>query len=106
MSFLSPDASFFLSKLKVEAILQGLSQEEYRALYYELHSIPPPHNGQYSMMGLKLWLLTSSERSWRDLAWGCYRSFLNDPLKEARREMLSDEGNFVALCLFQNLSFT
>ena len=51
------------------------------------------------MMGLKLWLLTSAERSWSELAWGCYRSFLNDPLKEARREIISEEGNFVALFL-------
>ena len=75
--------------------MQGLSEDDFRNLYREWHSIPPPKNGQYSIMGLQLWLLTSSKRSWIELAWGFYRSFLNDQLEKARHEIVTDEGNVV-----------
>ena len=89
---MSADISFFLSKSRVEELLQGLSQKDYKNLYLKWHSIPPPKNGQYNMMGLQLWLLTSSKRSWSELAWGLYKSFLDDPLKEAKCEIINEEG--------------
>ena len=87
----SPD---FLSKSQVEAFIQkNLTQEDYEILYRELHSIPPPPNGgSYGISGIQLWLLTGSMRSWTELAWGLYRSHLDNALKQARLEILQDEG--------------
>ena len=87
------DTSFFLSKQKVEMLLQmSLKQEDYKALYRELYSIPPPEVGSNSMLGIKLWLLTSPLRSWMELAWGLYRSHLDKALKQARHEVIEEEG--------------
>ena len=44
------------------------------------------------MFGIKLWLLTGPMRSWTELAWGLYRSHLDNALKQARLESLQDEG--------------
>ena len=69
-------------------------QEDYETFYRELHSIPPPPNGgSYGVLGIKLWLLTSPMRSWTELAWGLYRSHLDTALKQARLEILQDEGD-------------
>ena len=91
-------------------------EEDYKALYWELHSIPPPQCGsKYNMSGIKLWLLTSPLRSWMELAWGLYRSYpdnadkadkavcFNAALKQARDEIIQDEGERIIserLCLF------
>ena len=93
MSTFYADTSFFLSKSKVERVIQTLRQEDYEILYRELHSVPPPKDGAYSMLGIKLWLLTSPMRSWMELAWGLYRSCLDDALKQARHEIIKEEGN-------------
>ena len=74
-------------------ILQSnLGEEDYKVLYRELYSIPPPTPGSHSMFGIKLWLLTSPMRSWTELAWGLYRSHLDNALKQTRLEILQDEG--------------
>jgi hypothetical protein len=90
------DTSLFLSISKVEMVLQSnLGQEDYKALYRELHCIPPPKHGSYSMLGIKFWLLTSPMRSWTEIAWGLYRSCLDNAdkaLKQARHEIIEDEG--------------
>ena len=70
----------------------NLEQEDFEALYRELHSIPPPKYGSYSMSGMQLWLLTSPMRTWTELAWGLYRSCLDSALKEARLEIMEEEG--------------
>ena len=90
---MNTDTSFYLTKSKVEMILQSnLGEEDYKVLYRELYSIPPPTHGSHSMFGIKLWLLTSPTRSWTELAWGLYRSHLDNALKQARLEILQDEG--------------
>ena len=87
------DTSFYLTKSKVEMVLQSnLRQEDYKVLYRELYSIPPPTHGSHSMLGIKLWLLTSPMRSWMELAWGLYRSHLDNALKQARLQIIQDEG--------------
>ena len=88
------DTSFFLSKSKVEMVLQNnnLGQKDFETLCRELHSIPPPKYGSYSMSGIQLWLLTSPMRTWTELAWGLYRSCLDSALKEARLEIIEEEG--------------
>ena len=86
----------------MEEILQNLGQEDYKALYRELHCIPPPKHGSYSMLGIKLWLLTSPMRSWTEIAWGLYRSCLDNAdkaLKQARDEIIEDEGEKIYLCV-------
>ena len=70
----------------------NLGQKDFEALYRELRSIPPPNNGSYSMSGIQLWLLTSAMRTWTELAWGLYRSCLDSALKEARLEIIEEEG--------------
>ena len=86
--------SDFLSKSQVETFIQeNLTQKDYEKLYRELRSIPPPpKGGPYGISGIKLWLLTSPMRSWTELAWGLYRSHLDTALKQARLEILQDEG--------------
>ena len=91
--FMTTDTSFYLTKSKVEMVLQSnLGQEDYKILYRELYSIPPPTHGSHSMLGIKLWLLTSPMRSWMELAWGLYRSHLDNALKQARLQIIQDEG--------------
>ena len=91
--FMTTDTSFYLTKSNVEMVLQSnLGQEDYKVLYRELYSIPPPTNGSHSMLGIKLWLLTSPMRSWMELAWGLYRSHLDNALKQARLQIIQDEG--------------
>ena len=105
-SFLSThfytDTSFFLSKSKVEMVLHhNLGQKDFETLCRELRSIPPPKYGSYSMSGIQLWLLTSPMRTWTELAWGLYRSYLDNALKQARFEIIKEEGkNIMYLCLF------
>ena len=90
---MTTDTSFYLTKSKVEMVLQcNLGQEDYKVLYRELYSIPPPTHGSHSMLGIKLWLLTSPMRSWMELAWGLYRSHLDNALKQARLQIIQDEG--------------
>ena len=80
----------------MEMLLQkNLQQKDYEILYRELHSIPPPKHGCHFTLGIKLWLLTSPMRSWMELAWGLYRSCLNNAdkaLRQARHEILEEEG--------------
>ena len=81
----------------MEMILETnlIQQKDYEVLCWELHSIPPPKHGSYSMLGIKLWLLTSPMRSWMELAWGLYRSCLHNAdnaLKQARQEIIEEEG--------------
>ena len=91
--FMTTDTSFYFTKSKVEMVLQSnLGQEDYKVLYRELYSIPPPTHGSHSMLGIKLWLLTSPMRSWMELAWGLYRSHLDNALKQARLQIIQDEG--------------
>ena len=91
--FMTTDTSFYLTKSNVEMVLQSnLGQEDYKVLYRELYSIPPPTHGSHSMLGIKLWLLTSPMRSWMELAWGLYRSHLDNALKQARFQIIQDEG--------------
>ena len=74
-------------------IQENLAEKEYEILYRELHSIPPPPDGgSYSISGIQLWLLTSPMRSWMELAWGLYRGRLDNALKQARLEIIQDEG--------------
>ena len=90
---MNADTSLYLTKSKMEIILQSnLGEEDYKVLYRELYSIPPPKHGSHSMFGIKLWLLTGPMRSWTELAWGLYRSHLDNALKQARLEILQDEG--------------
>ena len=90
---MTTDTSFYLTKSKVEMVLQSnLGQEDYKVLYRELYSIPPPTHGSHSMLGIKLWFLTSPMRSWMELAWGLYRSHLDNALKQARLQIIQDEG--------------
>ena len=90
---MTTDTSFYLTKSKVEMVLQSnLGQEDYKVLYRELYSIPPPTHGSHSLLGIKLWLLTSPMRSWMELAWGLYRSHLDNALKQARLQIIQDEG--------------
>ena len=72
--------------------MKCLREEDFKVLYRELHSIPPPKYGSYSMSGITLWLLTSPTRSWTELAWGLYRSCLDNALKQARHEIVEVEG--------------
>ena len=79
----------------MEKILQNFTGKEYEVLCRELYSIPPPKHGSYSMLGIKLWLLTSPMRSWMELAWGLYRSCLDNAdkaLKQARHEIMEEDG--------------
>ena len=90
---MTTDTSFYLTESKVEMVLQSnLGQEDYKVLYRELYSIPPPTHGSHSMLGIKLWFLTSPMRSWMELAWGLYRSHLDSALKQARLQIIQDEG--------------
>ena len=90
---MNTDTSLYLTKSNVKKILQSnLREEDYKVLYRELYSIPPPKHGSQSMFGIKLWLLTGPMRSWTELAWGLYRSHLDNALKQARHEILQDEG--------------
>ena len=93
MTFIFTDTSFFLSESKVEMILQNnLQQDDYKVLYQQLYSVPPREVGSNCMLGIKLWLLTSPLRSWMELAWGLYRSHLDKALKQARHEIIEEEG--------------
>ena len=77
----------------METILQNnLQQDNYKVLYQQLYSIPPREVGSNCMLGLKLWLLTSPRRTWMELAWGLYRGHLDKALKQARHEILEEEG--------------
>ena len=101
---MTTDTSFYLTKSKVEMVLQSnLGQENYKVLYRELYSIPPPTHGSHSMLGIKLWFLTSPMRSWMDLAWGLYRSHLDNALKQARLQIIQDEGEGSITCIYVNL---
>ena len=89
----------------------NLEQKDYEPLYRELHSIPPPKYGSYSMSGIQLWLLTSPMRTWTELAWGLYRSCLDNALKQARHEIIEEEGEksiymqfFFKFCMCMGLS--
>ena len=73
-------------------IKKYLEKKDYEVLCRELHNIPPPQDGPYSILGIRLWLLTSPMRSWTELGWGLYRSCLDNALKEARDEIIIAEG--------------
>ena len=91
---MTTDTSFYLTKSKLEMVLQSnLRQEDFKVLYRELYSIPPPTHGSHSMLGIKLWLLTSPMRSWMELAWGLYRSHLDNALKQARLQVIEGDGS-------------
>ena len=76
----------------MEGILKKCPPEALKSLCQELHSIPPPREGSYNMTGVKLWLLTNPMRSWMELAWGLYRSSLDDALKEVKCEVTIQKG--------------
>ena len=90
------DLSFVFPKVENVLSAEGNDGEKFAIFCQELHSIPPPNDGRYNMMGIKLWILTSPLRTWVDLAWALYRSCMDTALKEAKQNITVEEGEITS----------
>ena len=92
------DVSF--GHIEVENIFHD-KNIDFDKLCKKLLSIPPPGGSlrQYSMMGIKLWLLTSPKRTWVNFSWGLYMSHMDDALKIAKPNIII-EGGKICRCKF------
>ena len=78
---------------KIEEIVCDQSID-FNSLCQKLLSVPPPEGGLscYNIMGIKLWLLISSRRTWVDFSWGLYMSHMDGALKKAKENIIIDGG--------------
>ena len=92
-SFISTDVTF--GHIEIEKIFND-ENIDFDKLCSKLLSIPPPGGDvkQYTMMGIKLWLLTSSRRTWVDFSWALYMSRMDSALKKAKPNIVIEGGKY------------
>ena len=62
---------------------------KWKTLCEEL-KIPPPHIavGEYSILGVKVWILTDANASWQKFAMALYTSALDGALRNVKKKYL------------------